>query len=999
MPVTPCPSRHVAPIPSRPLVPIAPPCPSCRALPVPSPRARCTSLPVTSRPARRVAARLPSPSPHARRASLPVASRSAFPVASRPARCASLSIVSRPARPVVSRPARPVMSRPAPTALPALMHSMHCSLPPPPLSMAITIYFIVTSLPDRLATFRDTTDLTIEVLESALKDVESNLRSVASAFGIVPPPLFHGCTVPQLPTFTASLTATTTDKTAAAVTTSARSRVRSGRRGGQGAASSGGGGGGVASGSGGSAGVGGAPRPTSSGSPAAAGGGDAWVRRAPAGLTATVQVPLRWTRHERDSFFLVVVDDYSRYTTIFPLAKKSDMISTLIQWLLATEGTRHRRVSCLHSDRGVEFCSGVLAGFCRERGILQSWTLPESPQQNGVAEHHIGLVMEIARTSMIHARAPHFLWPYAVRYAAHQLNLWPRISRPGVSPTSLWTGSPGVASRFHVSDSLAHVCNTSADKLSPCALPCIFLGFPEDSFDFTFYHPPFHRFLDSCDVRFDESAPYYTRYPCRGLPVPPPPLFLTSTPAPPEQPPPPPSVAPQVPSPSPQSSSQSPQQPSVLPPQAAADPEGVGFRSADPGGAASVGVGVGAESVPARVPGTGGAGVGAVPIFVGGSSLLRAGVCRAVTGGATTGGAGAPSAGPGEPGTGRVAAGSSGSGGGATGALESGPGATTAPNSSWRSGSSSSSTSSSYRSRSSSSSRRRHSNSSSNSNGHLHLLSLAFGPLVSPPLLLSPPPPLLSTVPRFLLLTPPGLSPPSPSPSMLPSPPDSALTASLSTSVNDYYRTYRPVLSRVLASLVTDPRASLSSVSALTATVTEFAATRRLDYATRVMAAPPTSPLAVEGESALGCDALEDRKLTGPFPNEPFEPCGPYPELVGCLMYLMTCTRPDLAFPRSILAHFVAPRRHRLVHRTAVVRVAKYLATTSGVGLVLGRRQPVMLTGHCETSYADDVETHRSTQGYSFSLGSGAVSWRSNRSSSVSTSTAEAEIYAGVVAA
>ncbi|CAI7810411.1 unnamed protein product [Closterium sp. NIES-53] len=145
--------------------------------------------------------------------------------------------------------------------------------------------------------------------------------------------------------------------------------------------------------------------------------------------------------------------------------------------------------------------------------------------------------------------------------------------------------------------------------------------------------------------------------------------------------------------------------------------------------------------------------------------------------------------------------------------------------------------------------------------------------------------------------------------------------------------------------------------------------------------------------------ALADVKLTGPFPNEPFEPCGPYPELVGCLMYLMTCTRPDLAFPRSILAHFVAPRRHRLVHRTAVVRVAKYLATTSGVGLVLGRRQPVMLTGHCETSYADDVETHRSTQGYSFSLGSGAVSWRSNRSSSVSTSTAEAEIYAGVVAA
>ncbi|CAI5957812.1 unnamed protein product [Closterium sp. NIES-64] len=104
-------------------------------------------------------------------------------------------------------------------------------------------------------------------------------------------------------------------------------------------------------------------------------------------------------------------------------------------------------------------------------------------------------------------------------------------------------------------------------------------------------------------------------------------------------------------------------------------------------------------------------------------------------------------------------------------------------------------------------------------------------------------------------------SPPRLSPALLPSPPELALTASLSTPVTDYYRTYRPILSRVLASLVTDPRASLSSVSAITVVVTEFASTRRLDYTTNLVAAPPTSPLAVESESALGSDALEDRQF------------------------------------------------------------------------------------------------------------------------------------------
>ncbi|CAI7849162.1 unnamed protein product, partial [Closterium sp. NIES-54] len=62
----------------------------------------------------------------------------------------------------------------------------------------------------------------------------------------------------------------------------------------------------------------------------------------------------------------------------------------------------------LHSDRGGEFSSYLLAAFCAEHGIRQTFTLPASPQQNGVAERRNGLVMEGAHTSMIHAAAPPF---------------------------------------------------------------------------------------------------------------------------------------------------------------------------------------------------------------------------------------------------------------------------------------------------------------------------------------------------------------------------------------------------------------------------------------------------------------------------------------------------------------------------------------------------------------------------------------------------------------
>ncbi|CAI7811256.1 unnamed protein product [Closterium sp. NIES-54] len=124
-----------------------------------------------------------------------------------------------------------------------------------------------------------------------------------------------------------------------------------------------------------------------------------------------------------------------------------------------------------------------------------------------------------------------------------------------------------------------------------------------------------------------------------------------------------------------------------------------------------------------------------------------------------------------------------------------------------------------------------------------------------------------------------------------------------------------------------------------------------------------------------------------------------YPELVGCLMYLMTCTRPDLAYPLSILARYVAPGRHRPEHMAVAKRVLRYLCSTSGMGLVLGGRRPVVLTGLADASWADDQATQRSSQGYTFSLGSGSVSWRSPRSSSVLSSSCEAEIYAGAMAA
>ncbi|CAI7820418.1 unnamed protein product, partial [Closterium sp. NIES-53] len=212
---------------------------------------------------------------------------------------------------------------------------------------------------------------------------------------------------------------------------------------------------------------------------------------------------VRGQGHER--YFLLIVDDYSRYTTVFPLCTKGEVPGVLIDWIHGTRRQLSEKfgsdlpVLRLHSDRGGEFSSDLLRAFCRLEGIRQTFTLPASPQQNGIAERRIGMVMDVARTSMIHAAAPHFLWPFAVQYAAHQINLQPRVSLPETTPTLRWRGKVGDASAFRVWGSRAFVRDTTADKLSSRAVPCVFLGFPPDAPGWQFYHPTSRRVLSSQD--------------------------------------------------------------------------------------------------------------------------------------------------------------------------------------------------------------------------------------------------------------------------------------------------------------------------------------------------------------------------------------------------------------------------------------------------------------------------------------------------------------------
>ncbi|CAI7894391.1 unnamed protein product, partial [Closterium sp. NIES-54] len=542
--------------------------------------------------------------------------------------------------------------------------------------------------------------------------------------------------------------------------------------------------------------------------------------------------------------------------------------------------------------------------------------------------------MDVARTSMIHAAAPHFLWPFAVQYAAHHINLQPCVSLPETTPTLRWTGKVGDASVFRVWGSRAFVRVASADKLSSCVVPC--------------------------DVTFDESLSYYRLFPYRTAPLPPPPLFLAPG-APPVDP-----LPPQGPAPS-GVSQVDPVEPVEVAVDSGAD------RGAEPAGAGPGG----AEVPPPRANIVSGMWIFRVkrppgsPLvfkerYVARGFSQRQGVDFFHTFSPTP-----------KMATLRVLL-----------------------------------------------------HIAAQRDYELHSLDFSTAFLqgsLHEEIWLRRPPGFTGSFPagtqwslrrpvyglrlaprewhEILRTTLAALG-------FSPSTAESSLFLRTDATLPPFYvlvyvddLVFATADSEALAHVKSElqKRHTCTDLGELTSylglRITRDRAQRTITLIQSHMELQVLQRFGVTYSSPQSTPLPTAHSLSAPPSDESVEPSGPYPELVGCLMYLMTCTRPDLAYPLSLLARYVAPGRHRKVHWDAAKRVLRYLCSTSGMGLVLGGRARVVLTGHADASWVDNLATQRSSQGYTFSLGSGSVSWRSTRSSSVLSSSCEAEIYAGAMAA
>ncbi|GKA52770.1 retrovirus-related pol polyprotein from transposon TNT 1-94 [Tanacetum coccineum] len=170
--------------------------------------------------------------------------------------------------------------------------------------------------------------------------------------------------------------------------------------------------------------------------------------------------PMRVASVNGKKYILIIVDDYSRFTWVKCLRSKDEAPDFIIKFLKMIQVRLKVPVRRIYSDNGTEFVNQTLREYYEKVGISHETYVARSPQQNGVVERRNHTLIEAARTMLIYAKAPLFLWAEVVATACYTQNRSIIRLRHGKTPYELLHDKPPDLSFFYVFDALCLIVKT-----------------------------------------------------------------------------------------------------------------------------------------------------------------------------------------------------------------------------------------------------------------------------------------------------------------------------------------------------------------------------------------------------------------------------------------------------------------------------------------------------------------------------------------------------------
>ncbi|CAN1342175.1 Retrovirus-related Pol polyprotein from transposon TNT 1-94 [Linum perenne] len=208
------------------------------------------------------------------------------------------------------------------------------------------------------------------------------------------------------------------------------------------------------------------------------------------------------------NYAFVLVDDFSRFTWVFFLAKKNESFQTFKSFVLKIESSFPFTVSSIRSDHGGEFTSETFSVFCQEKGINHTFSAPRTPQQNGVVERKNRALLDLARTMLLDHNTPKQFWAEAVATACYVLNRTLIRKILLKTPYELLKQRTPNLRYFHPFGCQCFLLNTkdSLGKFDSRSSEAIFLGYSDHSKAYRVYNKSTLKVEESVHIVFNDKT-------------------------------------------------------------------------------------------------------------------------------------------------------------------------------------------------------------------------------------------------------------------------------------------------------------------------------------------------------------------------------------------------------------------------------------------------------------------------------------------------------------
>ncbi|GJV30143.1 retrovirus-related pol polyprotein from transposon TNT 1-94 [Tanacetum coccineum] len=209
--------------------------------------------------------------------------------------------------------------------------------------------------------------------------------------------------------------------------------------------------------------------------------------------------------HEK--YTLLIVDEYSRYTWVYFLKKKSHAAEMIMSFIRMVENQNDIKVKQIRTDNGTEFRNYELKSFCDEKGISQNFSSPYTPEQNGIAERNNITLIKAAKTMLNGLVLSKHFWTEAVRIACYTQNRSIIVKRHDKTPYEIFKERIYDISYFHVFGCPVFIHNHKDHLGKFDAKPDdrYFLGYSFNSKSFRVFNTRRQKIEETYHVTFDES--------------------------------------------------------------------------------------------------------------------------------------------------------------------------------------------------------------------------------------------------------------------------------------------------------------------------------------------------------------------------------------------------------------------------------------------------------------------------------------------------------------